>query len=172
MDKTIVINLSGHAEPYRLQQDAYDRLAGYLDRAAARLRADPDRAEVLGDLERSVGDKLAALLGAGDRVVSATVIDGVLEQIGAVETGQEPTTEDDDARPRNRRRLRRIREGQQLAGVCNGLSSYAEIRVDWVRTLFVIGTVATAGILAVVYVALAFMLPVDATRTSQDLEGR
>lgn len=168
MDKTIVINLSGHDEPYRLQQDAYDRLAGYLDRAASRLRSDPNQAEVLGDLERSVGDKLGALLGTdGNRVVTATDIDGILEQVGAVDTGQESPIEDDTVRP-HRRRLRRIREGQQIAGVCTGLSAYSEIRVDWVRSLFVIGTVFTAGILAVVYVALAFILPVDATRTSQD----
>ena len=63
MDKTITISLSGHPERYQLEQVAYDRLAHYLDRAAERLRDDPDRAEVIGDLERSVGDKLAALLG-------------------------------------------------------------------------------------------------------------
>lgn len=37
-------------------------------------------------------------------------------------------------------------------------------RADWVRSLFVIGTVFSAGILAVVYVALAFLLPIAAAR--------
>ena len=36
--------------------------------------------------------------------------------------------------------------------------------VAWVRTLFVLGTVVTAGVLGLVYVALAFILPVAATR--------
>lgn len=163
MDKTIMIGLTGHADQYRLDEDAYDRLTRYLDQAAARLHDDPDRAEVLGDLERSVGDKLAALLGTEDRLITAADIDGVLEEIGAVDTGRDPGSEDADTRPRSRR-LQRIREGQQIAGVCNGLAAYAELDVDWVRTGFVLGTLVTAGILGLVYIALAFILPVAATR--------
>jgi phage shock protein C len=162
MDKTIAISLNGHPEQYRLEQEAYDRLKQYLDRAASRLEHDPDRAEVLGDLERSVGDKLASLLGSGDRLVTATDIDGILEEIGAVDTGRDPVADETDTRPRARH-LHRIREGQQIAGVCNGLAAYADLRVDWVRTLFVLGTVVTAGLFGLVYVALAFILPVSAT---------
>ena len=163
MDKTIVINLSGHPEAYRFTEAAYDRLAEYLDRAATRLQDDPDRAEVLADLERSVGDKLAALLASQDRLVSVADIDGVLEQIGAVDTGQEPPADERDTQPR-RRRLQRIREGQWIAGVCTGLAAYSEIRVDWVRTLFIFATIFTAGGFALVYIALAFILPVASTR--------
>jgi phage shock protein C len=169
MDKTIVIGLSGHAERYRLNQDAYDRLAQYLDRAASRLRDDSDRAEVLRDLERSVGDKLAVLIGSDDRTVSAADIDGVLEEIGAVDTGNDPVPEERRVRTRARR-LHRIREGQKMAGVCTGLAAYADLPVDWVRTLFVFATILTAGVFALVYVALAFILPVASTRDAYDLE--
>lgn len=136
--------------------------ARYLDRASARLHDGPDRAEVLGDLERSVGDKLFALLGSDDRLVTAADIDGILEEIGAVDTGRDPVADEGSVRP-PARRLRRIREGQQLAGVCNGLAGYSELRVDWVRTMFVVATLLTAGLFALVYIALAFILPVTAT---------
>jgi phage shock protein PspC (stress-responsive transcriptional regulator) len=169
MDKTIVIGLVGHADRYRLQEDAYDRLARYLDRAASRLQDDPDRAEVLGDLERSVGDKLAVLLGSDDRPVTVADMDGVLEEIGAVDTGHEPMADEVHVRPRTRR-LYRIREGQQIAGVCTGLAAYSELRVDWVRTLFVLGSFATVGVLGLVYIALAFILPVAATGEGYDIE--
>jgi phage shock protein PspC (stress-responsive transcriptional regulator) len=161
VDKTISISLSGHPEQYRLEQAAYDRLSRYLDRAAARLQDDPDRAEVVGDLERSVGDKLALLLGSDDRLVTAADIDGVLEEIGAVDTGRDPGPEVTGPPPR--RRLQRIREGQQIAGVCTGLADYAQVDVDWVRTVFILGTLVTAGILALVYIAMVFILPVAAT---------
>ena len=95
MDKTIAVALTGQANRYQLTEDAYGRLARYLERAAARLRDDPDHAEVLGDLERSVGDKLAALLGSNDRVVTTADIDAVLEEIGAVETGQDSESHQD-----------------------------------------------------------------------------
>jgi phage shock protein PspC (stress-responsive transcriptional regulator) len=48
----------------------------------------------------------------------------------------------------------------QIAGVCTGLAAYAELDVDWVRTLFVLGTLVTAGILGWVDIALACILPI------------
>jgi len=44
--------------------------------------------------------------------------------------------------------------------VCQGLAAYSEIDVAWVRTIFVLGTVVTAGFGLLVYLALAFILPV------------
>ncbi len=163
MDKTITINLTGHTQGFRLDQPAYDRLARYLDRAATRLQDDPDRAEVLGDLERSIGDRLAAVVAAGDRLLTANDIEDVLDEIGMVDTGRDHGP-DDGATPR--RRLRRIREGQVIAGVCNGIAAYSEIDVDWVRWTVVLGTIFTGGILGLVYIALAVILPVVPRRAS------
>ncbi len=161
MDKTIEITLSGSDRHYRIEEDAYRRLARYFDRAAAGLHDDPDRAEVLADLERSVADKLTALLGPDDRVVTAADIERVLAHIGAVDAGYDQGDGDDGSG--RRRRLVRIRNGQQIAGVCNGLAAYAELRVDWVRTLFVLATLITAGLFGLLYIALVFILPVDPT---------
>ena len=164
MDKTVVLSLNGHAGQFRLAGDAYDLLSQYLDRAAARLPADSDRAEVLGDLERSVGDKLAAKLGSEDRIVTAADIEAILEEIGAFEGGVEGEAGTDEGLiPRRLRRLHRIRAGKRIAGVCTGLAAYADIDLTWVRTGFVIGTVFTAGIFAVVYIVLAFVLPITPT---------
>jgi phage shock protein PspC (stress-responsive transcriptional regulator) len=167
VDKTITISLTGHADRYRLDQAAYDRLASYLDRAGERLREDPDRAEVIGDLERSVGDRLAALVGSEDRLIATTDIDAILEEVGGVDTGRDPAPEERGRAPRTARRLYRVREGKELAGVCTGLAAYSEIPVDWVRTIFVIGTLVTAGILGLVYLALAFILPMEARPETQ-----
>lgn len=161
MQKSIVVTLAGQATSFRLEEAAYDRLSAYLDRAAVRLRDDPDRAEVLGDLERSIGDRLSVAIGAGDRLVTAMDVDGVLDQVGAVDAGRGASPADDE-RPR-RRRLQRVREGQDIAGVCTGIAAYSEIDVDWVRTVFVLGALVTGGILIVVYIALALILPVAAT---------
>lgn len=171
MDKTITIGLTGQAGRFRLDEDAYERLEQYLARAALRLGDDADRAEVVGDLERSVGDRLGELVGSGDRLILATDIDRILDEIGTVDTGHDPATEPASALPRARR-LRRIRDGQAVAGVCNGLAAYADLPVDWVRTLFVLGTIVTGGILGLVYIALAFILPVTATREPGDIARR
>lgn len=171
MDKTVVLSLNGHADQFRLAGDAYDLLSKYLDRAAAGLPADSDRAEVLGDLERSVGDKLVAKLGSEDRIVTAADIEAILEEIGAFE-GEDEQGTDDGLIPRRLRRLHRIRAGKQIAGVCTGLAAYADIDLTWVRTGFVIGTVFTAGIFAVVYIVLAFVLPITPTSAAAVPQGR
>ncbi len=159
MDKSIVIGLTGHTDQFRLDTNAYDRLARYLDAASDRLRHDPDRAEVIGDLERSIGDKLAAAKGTDDRLMTTADIDRVLEAIGTVDTGRDVGADEIDERPR-KRRLQRVREGQEVAGVCTGLAAYAELDVKWVRNLFIYGTLLTFGLLGLVYIALAFILPV------------
>ena len=49
MNKVISIHLRGHA--YQLEEPGYNRLRAYLDEAASRLASDPDRAEIIDDLE-------------------------------------------------------------------------------------------------------------------------
>jgi phage shock protein C len=169
VEKTIEISLGGRAERFRLEQDAYDRLARYLDRAGARLPHDADRAEVLGDLERAVADRLSAIPGDPDRVIGPREIDGVIEAIGGVGADADAGAGAADWTPRpeeRRRRLVRIHEGKQMAGVCTGLAAYADIDVNWVRFVFLVATTFTAGAFALVYVALAFILRI--VPTAQD----
>jgi phage shock protein PspC (stress-responsive transcriptional regulator) len=162
MDKTVVIGLNGHASQFRLEGDAYDLLSQYLDRAGARLPADADRAEVLPDLERSVGDKLVALLGSQDRAVTAGDMEGILEEIGGFE-GEDDQGTNKGLIPPRLRRLHRIRAGQQLAGVCTGLAVYADLDVGLVRFGFMVATTLTLGLAAVVYIVLALVLPISDT---------
>ena len=164
----MLITLTGHAQPFRLDEAAHARLSRYLDRAARRLQADPDREEIVADLERSVGDRLAALPGVADRIVTGTEIDGILDDVGAVDTGGDAPgsgsggwADPDAAAPK--RRLVRIKEGQEIAGVCTGIAAYTEIRVDWVRAVVVLATVFSGGLFLLVYIALAFLLPVVPT---------
>jgi phage shock protein PspC (stress-responsive transcriptional regulator) len=167
MDRTINVRLSGHDRRFELDEDAYKHLAGYLQRAGSRLD-DAERAEVLGDLERSIGERLEEF---GQRQQAFTVgdIDRVLEDVGPVETGRESAADGQSSvsgqPPANgqpaKRRLRRIREGQQIAGVCTGLAEYTQVDVDWMRTGWVLGALVTGGVLIVVYIALIFVLPID-----------
>jgi phage shock protein C len=161
MQKVIQIKLSGHSTMFQLDEDACNAVQSYLDRARARLKNDPDRDEVLRDLEQSIGDKLALVLGSENRIVNRGEIDSVLAQVGAVDTGSsDAKVESSLDRPR---RLCRIEEGRQIAGVCQGLATYSSISVQWVRTIFVIGTMVTGGVLALVYLVLMFVLPVART---------
>ena len=161
MQKVIQIGLSGHSTMFQLDEDAYNALQSYLDRACTRLKRDPDREEVLCDIEQSIGDKLALLLHSENRILNRGEVDSVLAQVGAVDTGSgDARVESQLDRPR---RLCRIEEGQWFAGVCEGLAAYSSIAVEWVRAIFVIATIATGGAIALLYLVLMFALPVVRT---------
>ena len=162
MQRVIDIHLAGHPSPFRLDEDAYEALRSYLDRAWAGVADAADQAEVAGDLERSIGAKLTDRMGAETRILMLADVDAVLADIGPVGGTDVPPAARPVARPR-RRRLYRIREGQQFAGVCTGLSAYSEIDVAWIRTIFVVGSLVTVGAFLIVYLALAFILPVVPT---------
>ena len=86
MQKVIAISLTGHTRQFRLTEEAYADIDRYLSQARARLGSDADPDEVIGDLERSIGERLDAL-APDDRVLDATQVRGVLDEIGAVDGG-------------------------------------------------------------------------------------
>jgi phage shock protein C len=170
--KTVInVSLSGHPKTFQLEEEAYRALQDYLERARARLRRDPDHEEVLRDLEQSIGEKLCKSLRGDDRVVSRKEVDVVLDEIGAVNTGNgDAATE---TTPFDRpRRFCRIDEDKWFFGVCQGLSAYSDIAVEWVRAIFVIGTVFTGGGLILLYLLLAFVLPQVRDRREYDASLR
>jgi phage shock protein PspC (stress-responsive transcriptional regulator) len=166
MKNLALISLSGHSQMFKAEQPAYDALQQYLQRADRNLKADPDRAEVARDLEQSIGDKLQARLASPDQVLTKADIEAVLTQIGPVDAGNATAVE--DSQPRRRRPFARIKEGQDLLGVCNGLSAYADIRVDWLRTVFLALAALTGGVFILVYLAMAFFMPVVETRAEYE----
>src|SRR5262245_60804127 len=85
MKKVVSINLNGHA--YQIDEDAYEQLAAYLDRADRDLRDNPDRAEILADLEQAIADKCQRRFGPGKSVVSADDVVRILEEMGPVDSG-------------------------------------------------------------------------------------
>ena len=87
MHKVITINLNGNA--YRLDEPAYDALRAYLTQAEVRLAGNPDRAEILRDLEQSIAEKCQRFIGPGKTVVSAIDVEQIQREIGPIE-GEPP----------------------------------------------------------------------------------
>jgi phage shock protein PspC (stress-responsive transcriptional regulator) len=173
MEKVISVNLNGHA--YHLEEAGYDLLRAYLESAAQRLHDNPDRAEIVADLEQAIAEKCGPYLGPHKSVVTAAEVKQILNEMGpvrdpeaATDAGEEGgeakaaagTTSEPPGAPR---RLYQIREGAIISGVCNGLAAYLNIDVTIVRIVFVALTVLTKGFWALVYVAMAIMIPYAST---------
>jgi phage shock protein PspC (stress-responsive transcriptional regulator) len=176
MNKVITINLGGNA--YQLEEGGYDALRAYLDSATARLQGNPDRDEIMADIEQAIAEKFRALLGSHKTVVQTGEVAAVLAEMGPIEvdssaegeagkseakesgaTGQERTANPGGA-PRGAapRRLYRIREGAKISGVCNGIAAYLNIDPTLVRLGFVLLTIFW-GTGLLVYVVMAFVVP-------------
>jgi phage shock protein PspC (stress-responsive transcriptional regulator) len=174
MNKVIAINLGGTA--YQLEEDGYDALRAYLESAAARLQGNPDRDEILSDIERAIGEKFRALLGSYKTVIVAKEVAAVLTEMGPIEADpnqaagagtsgasaaagdQRPGQEQAPPGAGMPRRLYRIREGAMFCGVCNGIAAYVNIDPTLVRVGFVLLTMLWgAGLL--VYVAMMIVVP-------------
>jgi phage shock protein PspC (stress-responsive transcriptional regulator) len=175
------ISLNGNA--WQIEAEGYAALAAYLKGAELRLAGDPDREEILADLEQAIADKLARHVSAHKNVVSAEEIALALQEMGPVEAGgtapdpdaaagvpggptadsagqAQPDTE--EANP-GIRHLFQIREGALVSGVCNGLAAYFGVDVTLVRVIFVVFAVLTGGIGATVYLVMMIVVPVAVT---------
>jgi phage shock protein PspC (stress-responsive transcriptional regulator) len=166
MERVVTINLNGN--PYQLEEPAYDALRSYLGRAQAALADNPDKAEIVRDLEQAIADKCAGYLNPSKSVVTAAEMSRILEQMGPVEgeasgdTGDSgPRSEESFARPQ--RRLYRLYGRGAWTGVSAGLAAYAGIDVAWVRVLWILSAIFTGGFTVFIYLVLIFAMPLAST---------
>jgi phage shock protein PspC (stress-responsive transcriptional regulator) len=167
MQKVVAINLNGRA--YHVEEPGYDALVAYLDRAATQLADNPDRTEILADLEQAIAEKCDRLLGPNKTVVAAGEIDRILTEMGPVDAGDADGTAaaGDTATGGGKasdtkgatRRLYQIREGAMISGLCQGLAAYINVDVTFVRIAFVVLAVLTRGAWLLVYGVLMFVIP-------------
>src|SRR5690242_19069046 len=158
MERVVTINLNGN--PYQLEEPAYDAVRAYLTRAEAALADNPDKAEVVRDLEQAIAEKCGSYLSPVKSVIAASEMTKILEEMGPVEgeasSDNAQSAGSSGSRPK---KLYRIREGAQIAGVCAGLGAYFDIDVNWMRVLFLVATVLTSGFFIFVYIAMMFIIP-------------
>ncbi|HEY5229061.1 MAG TPA: PspC domain-containing protein, partial [Opitutaceae bacterium] len=171
----ITINLNGVA--FQLEEGGFDALRAYLDTAGRRLEGNPDKDEILADIEQAIADKFRSLLGASKTVIVTKEATDIIEAMGPVEDssgGSEaprsaPGTPAPGAQSapnagpvpvaaHSPKRLYKIRDGAKIGGVCNGIAAYLNVDVTIVRVLFALfGFIYGSGIL--IYLLLMFVLP-------------
>jgi len=178
MNKVIIIHLNGIA--YQLEEDGYEALRAYLDVAHRKLEGNPDRDEIITDIEQAIADKFRAVLNPHKTVVLTAEVHDVLAEMGPVQgdgsasPAAEPASAaapagagaapagaaafDPAGTPYTPRRLFRLREGAVIGGVCSGLAAYLGADVTLIRIIFaVVGITFGAGIL--LYIAMMVIIP-------------
>jgi phage shock protein PspC (stress-responsive transcriptional regulator) len=181
MQKVITVSLNGNA--YQLDEDAFACLSRYLDQSAAALAGNPDKAEIIADLEQAIGEKCRRYLHSHKTVVTGTELQQIIAEMGPVDGDPGPAAADsqtaaganfagsgaagatgsagsaDAPPPFVSRRLYQISDGAVLSGVCNGLAAYFAVDVTLVRAIFIALFLVTGGVALLGYVVLMFVVP-------------
>jgi phage shock protein PspC (stress-responsive transcriptional regulator) len=163
----ITVSLNGNA--YQLEDDAYAALARYLEASGKALASNPDRSEIMADLEQAIADKCARHLNAHKSVVTRVEIEQVIAEMGPVDadvsaeaagSGASAAPAQDPGEPHSAtRRLYQISEGAIVSGICNGYAAYSGVDVTWIRVIFVLLIMLTGGLALLAYLVLMFVIP-------------
>ncbi|HEX4269392.1 MAG TPA: PspC domain-containing protein [Steroidobacteraceae bacterium] len=166
MQKVVGINLNGNA--YQVEEPGYEALRAYLQGAESRLESNPDRAEIMADLEQAIAEKCGRYLGPSKTVVTAAEMATIIAEIGPVDSPEataeagpsgEADATDTAGKQGGPRRLYQIRQGAMISGVCNGIAAFFAIDVTIVRLVFVLLACVTFGAGVVAYIVMAVVIP-------------
>ncbi|MFN7271399.1 MAG: PspC domain-containing protein [Gammaproteobacteria bacterium] len=158
-----VITASLNRNAYQFEEDAYARLEAWLAEASARLAGDPDRTEILADLEQAIADQCTQRLRPHQQVVTLEELQPALDHVGRVETpdvgaaaAPEAPASAGAAAPL---KLEQISQGAWISGVCLGLARYSGIDPTLVRALAVVLLFITGGGMILLYAVMMLMIP-------------
>ncbi len=162
MERVVSVNLNGRA--YQLEEAAYDALGAYLDRARATLADNPDKNEIIGDLEQAIADKCATYMNAHKQVVTGPEMSTIIDEMGPVDGEGEAHAEAEPrafsgARGSTRKRLYRLKDDAWVSGVCTGMAAYFDLDVSIIRILWVVAAIFTNLLAVIVYIVLMFVIP-------------
>lgn len=158
-----VITASLNRNAYQFEEDAYARLEAWLAEASARLAGDPDRTEILADLEQAIADQCTQRLRPHQQVVTLEELQPALDHVGRVETpdvgaaaAPEAPASAGAAAPL---KLEQISQGAWISGVCLGLARYSGLDPTLVRALAVVLLFITGGGMVLLYAVMMLVLP-------------
>ncbi len=163
-----VITASLNRNPYQFEEDAYLRLEAWLAEASERLAGDPDRTEILADLEQAIADQCTQRLRPHQQVVTLEELQPALDQVGRVETAEAgPATATPDAAPGSAAAtaapqtvtLQQVTQGAWISGVCLGLARYSGIDPTLIRALALVLLFITGGGMILLYAVLMLVVP-------------
>lgn len=157
---SVTVRLNGIS--LQLDEPAFQRLETYVNEARLALDGNPDRDEILGDLERAVVEKCTRRLHPPQAMVTLAELEPALEEIGTVHdpaADAAPAAMGAGSREPTRRRLEQVSEGALISGVCQGLARYLGVDVVLVRVIALLILFATGGGMILVYLLLMLVLP-------------
>ncbi len=170
-----VLNVGIGGRPFTIDEDAYQRLDGYLN--AFRIKAQSEMGhqtkEVLDELEMRIAELFDESLSHKMEVVNLALVNKVISQLGMPDGSPADfgnSTTHDFHQPRVVKKLFRDPDSKAIGGVCGGLAAYFDVDIVLMRVLFILALVfGSLGFWF--YVILWIVVPL-ATTAAQKCEMR
>lgn len=154
----ISVTASLNGTKFQFDEAAYARLESYLAEAARTLAGNPDRDEIMADLEQAIVDQCRHRTRSLHPIITLAELEPALDEIGAVQDAADESAPERPA-PGRSRHLEQVSEGALISGVCKGLARYSGADVTLLRVIAVLLLIVTGGVMIVIYGALMLMLP-------------
>lgn len=162
MEKTTHIILAGIR--LEMTSEAFDALDAYLKSLGVHFDLDPDKAEIIRDIEARIAEKFTQ---SGEAAITLPTVQAMVRQMGLPEDLNE---DEAHASVSSVRKLYRDMDNAILGGVGSGIAAYFGIDPIIVRLTF-IGSVFLGGAGIMLYILLWLLLP-PARTASHKLEMR
>lgn len=160
MKKTIHINLSGVA--FTIEEDAYEKLNGYLKAVEMRLGEGDEGKETINDIESRIAELFAPVAHSSGAAIKLENVEEVIRVLGNPEDYETDAVHEDKGNVKPPptyipKRLYRDPHSRVLGGVCSGLGTYFNVDPIVFRLVFVIGLFY--GISVLPYIILWIAIP-------------
>ncbi|MBO5771649.1 MAG: PspC domain-containing protein [Alistipes sp.] len=156
MNEITNCSISGIA--FTFDNEAYARLQAYLDSLAAAYADNPDKEEILADIEARIAELILSTQSDSSQSVALPLVENIIAQLGSAEE----ISDSDDNTPKGAkearipRRLYRDMSNSKLGGVCAGLARYFNMDPSIVRLLLFVPLIGSfAGVIPLVGSAIA-----------------
>ena len=175
MKRTVSINLNN--QNFQIEEEAYDKLAIYLESIKRHCGAGADAAEVVADIENSLAEKLKLSLTPYKEIITIEDINSLIKIMGTMEdfdreVGGFPAKDSDankvTTEKKTKRKLYRDVDNAIIGGVASGLGNYFDVDPVLFRIIFC-ALIFAGGSAFPIYILLWIAMP-EAKTAYQKLE--
>lgn len=171
MNKTINVNLANTF--FHIDETAYEVLKSYLKKLEKAFQKTQGKEEILRDIEVRIAELFQERKQSKEQVISIEDVESVIETLGQPEDFITDTEEDfKESLKENRnpnRKLYRDPDDKYIGGVASGLGYFFGIDTSWIRILWLVFSLFSAGTLILIYLVLWIVIP-EAKTTAEKLK--
>ncbi|HUH26977.1 PspC domain-containing protein [Gelidibacter sp.] len=175
MNKTVNINLAGIF--FHIDEDAYLKLQRYLEAIKRSFTDTQGRSEIIADIEARIAELFNERVQNDKQVIRIKEVDEVISIMGQPEDylvddeifEDEPHSDfQQKSQSTFSKKLFRDKDNSYIGGVASGIGHYLGIDAIWVRLIWILLALGSAGTFIFIYVLFWILVP-EAITTAEKL---